>query len=546
VKGIKSGEGTDVDAAAESTETGLSRRSYIIGGVGVLAGGAYLALSTRGVEANVSSVAVPTAYRERFGTVIDVVDAGADPTGSEPIDEVLTDAVGDDTLLVFPEGRYLMNRQLRKTGYENLGFYGPDATMVHGSVEALDGNMVVEGEFSGPARFFRLGVIYAPGKDLLFEGFTFDFTGSQTGLRAIEAYVTDGLEVRDITIEGQHDTGTFGPALFSVTTAGGEGTVERFAAPDGGAYSENTIGTINLGPTGILLDPHSAGTLRLVDCELGGFPDNGLYVSGDHGTVHVEGGTYKNSNVCSIRLKGRESSVRGATVIVDGALAGGSQRGIRLDAGSDLRVLDTTITVAGPVGDAIRILSEAETSTIDNCAITCLDEGGSARGIGITPDAGRVEVLNSTIEMHGSNYGVFVQGNNDADDATVLLKDTSITGPASGDSAREAVRVERANGRFENLTIDQPGPTYRRCTEVLADDCRFIGGTYESTHHPIINKGNRTLFYGLTARSFEGWQAMKLYAQGSNVVIADSVLYGGYIDRGVEDLVVNDTEIPPV
>ncbi|AFK21266.1 hypothetical protein HFX_6142 (plasmid) [Haloferax mediterranei ATCC 33500] len=497
------------------------------------------------VRASSMSVEIPQTYLDRFENIVNVVEAGADATGNVPIDDVLSQNVGNDTLFVFPEGRYLMNQQLRETGFENLGFYGPNATVTHGTIDAIEDKIVTAGEFSGPSRFFRLGVIYAPGRDLLFEGLTFDFTAPQSGIRAIEAYVTDGLEVRDITITGQHDTGTFGPALFSVTAANGTGIIERFKAPDGAAYTEDTIGDIDLGPTGMLIDPYSAGTLRIVDCELGRFPDNGLYVSGANGTVHVEGGTYKNSSISSVRLKGYGSSVRGTTVVIDEFVQGISQRGIRLDDGSNLRIEDTTVSITGPIEDAIRVLNDVETAAIRDCDIVLNDDGGCARGIQITPDAGRVEILDSTIEIEGSNFAVYVQGRNVTEDSTVLMKNISITGPAPGETAREALRIERANGRFENLAIDQPGEDYRRCAEILADDNLFVGGTYKSTHHPFINKGNRTRFDDITAQSYSGRQAIKLYSEGTDVVIMDSVLYGGYTDKGAEGFVVDNTEMPP-
>jgi hypothetical protein len=38
---------------------------------------------------------------------------------------------------------------------------------------------------------------------------------------------------------------------------------------------------------------------------------------------------------------------------------------------------------------------------------------------------------------------------------------------------------------------------------------------------------------------------MKLYAEGTEVVIDDSVLYGGYNDKGVNGLFVHETTFPP-
>jgi hypothetical protein len=521
---------------------GTTRRGYL-GGLAAV-GLAGVLGTTGSASANVTGVDVPQAYLDRFSTVVDVVEAGADPTGGESVHEVLYDVVDDDTLVVFPEGRYRMDQQFRHTGFSNLGFCGPNATLFHGRIDAVSESTVTSGEFTESARFFRLGVIYNPGTDLLFEGFTFDFTAPNTGLRAIETYVTDGLEVRDITIAGQHDTGTLGPALFSVTRAAGKGVVERFRAPDGGAFSDDTLGDIWTGPTGMLVDPRHAGTLHVVDCELGSFPDNGLYVSGANGTVHVEGGTYTNSNVASIRLMGHGSSIRGTTVVVDEAIDGANQRGIRIDEGSDLLVADTTVEIHDPNGAAIRVLDDVETARIENSSIY-LGPAAPERGVRVSRDAGRVEVVGTSIETHGGSNAVYVEGRNTADDATVLLRGLDVTGDAPGVGAREAIRVERANCRLENLTVDQPGDEYRRCLEILGDDCLVNGGTYTSTHHPIINVGSRTFYDSITAQSYDGFEAMKLYAEGTEVVIDDSVLYGGYNDKGVNGLFVHETTFPP-
>jgi hypothetical protein len=521
---------------------GPSRRAYLAGLLALGAVGVHE--TSESATADTPTVDVPQVYRERFSNVVNVVEAGADPTGSQTIHGVLSDVVDDDTLVVFPQGRYRMDRQFRETGFENLGFYGPDATIFHGRLDAASGSSVTAGEFTGPARFFRLGVIYNPGRDLLFEGFTFDFSAPQTGIRAVEAYVSGGLEVRDITIDGRHDTGTLGPALFSITQADGTGVVERFRAPSGAAFSKDTVGDLWTGPTGMLVDPHHAGTLRIVDCELGSFPDNGLYISGARGTVNVEGGYYANSNAASIRLKGIGSSVRGATVVVDQAIDGGHQRGVRVDHGSRLLVADTTFRMEEPNGSAIRVLDDVESVRVENCDIL-LPSATPGRGIKISRNAGHVEVVDTRIDTHGGSNAIHVEGNNDEGDSVVLLKNVSVTGDAPGVGAREAIRVERANCRLENLTVDQPGAEFRRCLEVLGDNCLVAGGSYTSTHHPIVNKGSRSFYDNIVAQSYEGYEAMKLYAEGTEIVIDDSTLYGGYRDGGVNGLFVHETEFPP-
>ncbi|WP_241768302.1 hypothetical protein [Haloferax sp. ATB1] len=95
---------SDDTDANDSRGPKLTRRSYLLGAVGTLAVGSYLSRPINSVEANTMSVDVPRAYLDRFSNVVNVVDAGADPKGVEPIDDVLSRHVADDTLLVFPEG----------------------------------------------------------------------------------------------------------------------------------------------------------------------------------------------------------------------------------------------------------------------------------------------------------------------------------------------------------------------------------------------------------------------------------------------------------
>lgn len=525
----------DLPAAdvSDSSSAATNRRTFLgLAGAGV-AGATLASLIPSGVAA-------ASEYDDQYETVIDVVEAGADNTGSEPIDDLLVELRGDDTLLVFPPGRYLMTEQFRYTGFENFGLVGDDATIVPGSIEAVDGNVVTEGTFDGAARLFRLGVIYSPGQDLRFEGFDFDFTAESSGLRAVEAYVSDGMQVRDIDVLGQHDTGTFGPALFCVTDDDGVGTVEGFRAPDGGAFSENTVGDIDVGPTGMLISSSHAGKLWVRDCELGEFPDNGLYVSGADGRVVVEGGVYRNSNVANIRLAGDYSYVRNATVVVDDRREGHNQRGIRLDEGEHLWVYNTDIRLSEPNGHAITVMNESDSARIQESTVTIGDRAN--HGIVINPYAGAVDVLDTDIEINGGGHALQIQGEN-ADDERVLVRRTTVTGDASGASGRNAIRCERANCEFDDLTVDQPGPDYRRAIEIHGENCELTGGTYVSTHHPIVDVVG-TEVADVTARSYDGYQALKLLESSDGATIVDNELYGGYLDKGATNLTMSGNSFP--
>jgi len=255
-------------------------------------------------------------YADEYGTVVDVVaDAGADPTGEESIHDALESAVGDDTLLYFPAGRYLMEDLWTVPQFEHLGIVGADATIVP-----------PQGYFG---YLFVLGLPDRTASDLLFEGLDFDFTASDTAPRPVQAQVDDGLLVRDVSV-----TGLGGTARFDVTAPNGEGVVTGLQMPDGGREPN---------PVGILVGPANRGRLRFEDCHVEGFQGNGLYASPSNGPVEVVGGLYANNGIASVRVSS-PATVRDVTVRCDEAPAEfRNMRGIRLRHGEDVLVENCTV-----------------------------------------------------------------------------------------------------------------------------------------------------------------------------------------------------------
>jgi hypothetical protein len=482
-------------------------------------------------------------YFDRFETVIDMSEAGADTTGTEPIGPLLREHADDDTLLMFPPGEYLMTEQFRFSGYKNFGLVGNDATIVPGTIEELDGRSVVKGTFSGPTRLFRLGVSYAPGDELLFEGFDFDFTAKHSGFRAIEAYVEREMLVRDIDVLGKHDVGSFGPALFSVLDPEGIATVEGFRARKGAKYSKNTIGTITDGPTGILIPKSHKGKLWLRDCELGGFPDQGVYGSSTEGRIIVKGGVYKNSNSANIRLMSDYSYIQDAKIVVDDKHEGHNQRAIRLDAGNHLWVYNTEINLSDPNGHAITIYDEVEKARIQECSIN-IGPGESNYGIIVRPNTGAVDVFDTDITFEGTGNPLLINGHNSADDGPVHVLRTRISGNGDGTAGRNAIRCTRANVEFEDVEVRMTGDYYRRALELQGDNCFVNGGVYESTHHAIVNVANRTRVDDITAKCYNGSESLKLYEGYGDVTVTDSTLYDGYMDKGCYNLVMENVTFP--
>ncbi|WP_226041315.1 hypothetical protein [Natrinema sp. DC36] len=474
----------------------FGRRSYLKGCVVGLGS----TLSVAGVAGAQSG----EQTEQQYGTVVDVVEAGADNEGDESITPVLREHVDDDTLLTFPPGRYYMDEQLRLTGFENVGFVGEDATLVPAPYH----------EFDGPQyRLFRMGTSDTPGRTLRFEGFDIDQTASNTGIRVLSAQIEDGLVVRNVFVRGVHDSGTWGPGLFNITDPDGRGLVERFCAADGADHVDDTPNAGNLwrGPTGIAADQNHRGTLVFDDCVLGGFPDNGLYASSETGRVDVDGGRFQNSATASIRLGGATGTIRDATIVVDeNPHDSNGQHAIRLDRGDQFALEGVSIDVPKPNGDAIKIMNSVDTTSITGSEISVAD--GSSNGIRIDPKAGATAIQDVDIEINGSANAVQIRGQ---DAGAVDLQDVRITGDADGSTMRHAILCERNGCRFDGLSVEQRGPNKRRGLELRGDNATLVDSEFTTTHTPIV-------VHGADDVAIENCYANSLTDSNSLTIISDS------------------------
>lgn len=353
-----------------------------------------------------------------YGSVVDVVEAGADPTGSEPIDDVFEEHADDDTLLRFPEGRYRAN---------DLSLYAlTDFAMVgEGDVTLVPGEEYDEALWLGGAET----------RNLRIENFTIDATGEGVAPEVVIS-AHDGLVVRDLRKEGFHDGGTsFG---FRTLDEDGHSLIENLQTTDGGSG------------TGVYVN--TTGSITFRDCEVEGYADNGLYASHSSGPVSVEGGRYANSNVTQIRLGSAGSSVEDCEVVVDERPDGfGNMRGIRIADGP------------GPV-------------TIENCEISVENSQGTGAVVGAY-SGGSFEVRDTRIHVgeeyttrrsDGSrtSYAVYVDDATAVDAGTRTIENVSVTG---GGTYRGAMRFSRDHNTIENVCISQSG---RRRNGIVFEESR--------------------------------------------------------------------------
>ncbi len=371
---------------------------------------------------------------DQFETVINMVsDAGADPSGQTSILPLLKEYAGDDTVLYFPSGRYLMDDLWAFPAFSNFGIVGEPATIVPPK---------------GYNRYlFNIGSVEdASGTGFLFENIHFDFRAKATAPRPIQVAVTDGLVVRDVIVMGLSGT-----VRFDVTTETGAGVIERLRVPDGGKEPN---------PTGLLISPENRGELTITDCHIAGFPGNGLYASGSVGPINVIGGSYFNNGIANVRVSS-PAVVRGVHVRCDRAPEGfRNMRGIRLRDGDSVLVED--------------------------CTIEMIDVTYSEGAIVIEPLMKSAIIRNTDILTTADNVlGINAKTLETPDEtARILCENVKIFGSAQNDAAIRI--VDRDNCVFENLSIVQSGANRDGVQLLRSNNAIIHDATISVTRTPIL------------------------------------------------------------
>lgn len=353
-------------------------------------------------------------FADEYETLVDVVEAGADPTGEEPIEDVLTAEAGPNALLYFPPGRYRIGSRWDLPAFENFAMVGGPATFV--PERGYTGYLLQLGWDGG-------------GQRARFENFTFDFGGPDVGARPLQI-LADDLAVRDVSVSGRQNRGR-GMMRFDVTNPDGTGVVERLHLPDGAVVGTGTVGC--------LVGPASTGTITFRDCRIEGFPNNGLYASPAKGPVRVLGGYYANNGIASVRVSG-DSVVRGVHVRCDDdGRHLDNMRGIRLRHGASALVEDCTV--------------EMLAATYSDGAITMepLLQSATVRDTVVRADVDEVPA----IRIKSPTRSIDRLGESDGD-PRIRVENVRITGSAGTRSTVEV--VDRDDCRFDGLCVRQTGP----------------------------------------------------------------------------------------
>lgn len=380
-----------------------------------------------------------TADAWGFDEVVNLVDAGADPTGKKPLGPVLEEAAADGTLVYLPPGRYLLEESWAFTEFSSFGIVGDRATIV--PPQGYDDQLLV------------LGV---PGKAsrVLAEGLRFDLRAKKTGARPIAARVDDELVLRDITVRGRQDVDT-DTVRVDVASPKGVGLVERLRLPDG------SVSTWPI--TGCEIGDDTRGDISFVDCHIEGFSDNGLYADPPKGRVRVLGGYYANNEVASVRVNaGPGSLVRGVHVRCDTAREGFvNMRGIRLRGGRDILVEDCLVEllqVSGSDG-AVVFSPQQRSGTVRDCRIHVDADGVNAIRIKapkrrLLGSGGRIKVENVIITGNAAEGPAVMASDRDG----CVFDGVCLHQPGNG---RGGVRAHRVSGAIRNSYLAATDYPYR-------------------------------------------------------------------------------------
>ncbi|WP_424019982.1 hypothetical protein ACOZ4N_20340 (plasmid) [Halorientalis pallida] len=398
-------------------------QALAVGTAGALAGCSFLdageqtpgrsppAEVTRDPATGPAAGGVPARLVAEYDRTVNVVEAGADNTGSKPVDDVLRSEIDDDTLLYFPRGEYQFAEPVERPSVSTLGLVGDRAL------------------FRPPEGFAQALLVFGVGgtaTDLRVQGIDFDVTADRTGARPLYCAVDDGLLVRDVTVQGRQDVDQ-DSVRFDVTSEEGTGRVESLRLPHGGSTEFPN--------TGIYVGEDSVGELSFVDCEVGGWPDNGLYASSARGPVRVIGGHYANNGIASVRVSG-DSVVRNVRVSCDATREGlENMRGIRLRKGGDVLV------------DNVRV--EIRSVTESDGAITMAEwlQSATVRNSRLRTDVDDVPAINAKQPGEEARRATGA--------ASLTVENVRVVGGAGGDAA---ITVAGRDGcRFDRLCVHQGG-----------------------------------------------------------------------------------------
>lgn len=420
------------DAESEHEDTKnvrLNRRSYM------KLTGAVVGSSAVGAT-QVGNVRGATRNGIKFNNVVDAVkDLGCDPKGNEDVSSTVESALDGQTLIEFPSGTYHWGGSVT-LDTDKIGIRGKGKNV----------------KFTFPQGFNEFFINGSCNK-ALYKNFDVDVrpNNTATGIRVASE---KGFHIENIEHIGRGIVDSSEVTRcwqLRVNDPNSTGVIKNFVAKKGSAWAHYKGGN---GRVGISVYG-GEGTVKIIDCHLEEFGNNAIYASRSLSSVQVEGGTFRNNNVCGARISGKGSYVDGATIEVDPEKYSGPHtmeddsfklRGVVVEQGSSdtdgfddpgAKVRNTDITIQNnpTTGPAIGVWTGGRTLNVSDTRIVYNNDGAPAI----------FREQKTSQGDHSASSGP----------RWLRMKKVQITGSAS---EGETVRAENANGsRVTNCYIKQTG-----------------------------------------------------------------------------------------
>ncbi len=314
-----------------------------------------------------------------FDRVVDAVaDLGCDPKGNADVSSKVESALDGQTLVEFPSGTYHWDGSVT-LDTDRIGIRGTSDDVL----------------FTFPAGYNQF-FINGSCEQALYENFDVDIQpeNTATGIRVASER---GFHIENIEHIGRGTADSSDVTRcwqLRVNDPDATGVVKNFVAKKGSAWAHYKGGD---GRVGISIYG-GEGTIKVIDCHLEEFGNNGIYASRSLSSVQVEGGTYRNNNVAGIRFSGKGSYVDGTTIEVDPSKYSGPRtreddsfkmRGIVVeqgnsdtggfdDAGAQIRNTDIIIQDNPTTGQAISMWTGGRTLAVSNTRIVYNNDGAPA------------------------------------------------------------------------------------------------------------------------------------------------------------------------
>ena len=275
--------------------------------------------------AQIKFIYMPEINGINFDNVINAVeDLGADPEGNEPIDNLISSAVQEGTLIQFPPGtyrvrdEYIIDEEVSRFGLEGTGESHEDVEFIFPQTGHQEGHWFVNMDARDGDDF----------KDVILRNFTLnnEFNGENSVI-SVRLKGTDNCILEDIEFAGflpEKIGDAYGQLVdIGCTTVDGVNIARRVIIGRDGSYmhGHNYI-TGHAGVTAFRFYPDHVGESRLENIRIHQLKSVGVRNTLGPGVVNVRGGLFHNICMYALRIHegdhpNKKATIEGATVVID-------------------------------------------------------------------------------------------------------------------------------------------------------------------------------------------------------------------------------------